>query len=390
MTGYPQIGFNPYSMYENWGYGYQYPAFRGVQNVPQPVSVPQPNVNLQTPPDTVSFKATEHIQTKPKKEGLSTGAKWGLGALALAGIGTAVCFATRGKVGAKSAQQLAENIEFKPAKTVEEAKKFAQEKLNVLYNDIDDVGTVNFINEWLTGIRNNPKLGKEYYPRIIYKSDCRGSFYCLTNKEAIINGKNYGYALGVNTERFTNFKSNLNSIMDEIVDVTSNKHLFKKVANGYDIAQPELNTPFVRKLLDRVNKSNLDNLSYKEKWSIYDDLIAIQEGKIVDGKLVEQKRSLHTYLNYELGHLVHNKSISNYDELAKVEELKERGKEISPLVKEFKTDKAHQATAGKVSYYAKESPLEFVAETFAGLLDGKTYSDDVMALYKKYGGPALT
>ena len=70
MTGYPQISFNPYSMYQNWGYGYQYPAFRGVQNQPQPVSVPQPNVNLQTPPDTVSFKATEHIQTKPKPEPL--------------------------------------------------------------------------------------------------------------------------------------------------------------------------------------------------------------------------------------------------------------------------------------------------------------------------------
>ena len=97
MTGYPQRSFNPYSMYQNWGYGYQYPAFSSVQNVPQPVSVPPPNVRLQTPPDTVSFKATEHIQTKPKKEGLSTGAKWGIGALALAGIGTAVYFATRGR-----------------------------------------------------------------------------------------------------------------------------------------------------------------------------------------------------------------------------------------------------------------------------------------------------
>ena len=55
MTGYPQVNFNPYNMYQNWGYGYQYPAFRGVQNVPQPVNVPQPNVNLQAPSDTVSF-----------------------------------------------------------------------------------------------------------------------------------------------------------------------------------------------------------------------------------------------------------------------------------------------------------------------------------------------
>jgi len=79
MTSYSQTGFNPYNMYQNWGYGYQYPAFRGVQNSPQAVSVPQPNVNLQTPPDTVSSRATEYIQTKHKKEGLSTGAKWVIG-----------------------------------------------------------------------------------------------------------------------------------------------------------------------------------------------------------------------------------------------------------------------------------------------------------------------
>ena len=357
---------------------YNTAAFKGTHSNRNYVVAP----SFTSQPDTVELSTN-------KKQGLSNAAKWGIGAGVVVGLGALAYILTRGKTGSKQVQQLAEHIEFKPAKTVEEAKKFAQEKLNVLYNDIDDVGTVNFINEWLTGIRNNPKLGKESYPRIIYKSDCRGSFYCLTTKEAIINGKNYGYALGVNTERFTNFKSNINSIMNEIVSVQSDRNLFKKVANGYDIAQPELDTPFVRKLLDRVNKSNLDNLSYQEKWSIYDDLIAIQEGKIVDGKLVEQKRSLHTYLNHELGHLVHHKSISNFDELAKVEELKERGKEISPLVKEFTTDKTHQATAGKVSNYAKESPLEFVAETFAGLLDGKTYSDDVMALYKKYGGPSV-
>ena len=107
MTGYPQIGFNPYNMYQNWGYGQQYPAFRGVQNQPQPVSVPQPNVNLQTPPDTVSFKATEHIQTKPKKEGLSTGAKWGigLGLTALAGIGIYIATKGRGKINLNANQE---------------------------------------------------------------------------------------------------------------------------------------------------------------------------------------------------------------------------------------------------------------------------------------------
>lgn len=66
-------------MYQNWGYGYQYPAFKSVHVSLQSVCVPPGNVNLQTPPNTVSFRATEHIQTKPKKEGVSTCAKWAIG-----------------------------------------------------------------------------------------------------------------------------------------------------------------------------------------------------------------------------------------------------------------------------------------------------------------------
>ena len=173
MPGYPQVNFNPYNMYQNWGYGYQHPVFRGVQNPPQPVSVPQPNVNLQTPPDTMSFKATEHIQPKPKKEGLSTGAKWGLGALALAGIGTAVYFATRGNVGAKQAQQLAEHIEFKPAKTVEEAIQFGKTHLGIKdYKGFEakDIEVVNWLNEGFVKANNKFK-GKSVMPKIVDFAD---------------------------------------------------------------------------------------------------------------------------------------------------------------------------------------------------------------------------
>ena len=86
MTDYSPINFNPYNLYQNWSNSYQYSAFRGVQNGNELVSVPQPNVNLQTPPDTVSFRATEHIQTKPKKEGLSTGAKVAIGAVIVSSL----------------------------------------------------------------------------------------------------------------------------------------------------------------------------------------------------------------------------------------------------------------------------------------------------------------
>jgi hypothetical protein len=45
--------------------------------------------------------------------------------------------------------------------------------------------------------------------------------------------------------------------------------------------------------------------------------------------------------------------------------------------------------AERVSKYARVNPKEFVAETLAGMASGKTYDDDVMRLYKMYGGPSL-
>ena len=386
MTGYPQIGFNPYNMYQNWGYGYQYPAFLGVQNLPQPASVPQPNVNLQTPPDTVSFKATEHIQTKPKKEGLSTGAKWGLGALALAGVGTAVYFATRGKVGAKQAQTLAEHIEFKPAKTVEEAKKFAQEKLDVMYYEelgkFEDVGMLNFINEWMVKTHNNPKFGKNSYPRVVYNDDCRGALMSMSSNSIIIDGIDYGYGLGINLKKFKELEPQ--ALRQHNIDLG----IIKKMADGkYNITKPQLDNKYTRRL---VKNLNADTLSFEDKMQLILDLQAYKNRKVVDGVMNIRVRKVHNYINHEQGHLLHSKICDNYQQMSKVEEFASRGQEVSEITKEFINNKEIQATAGKVSDYAKESPLEFVAETFAGLRDGIKFPDDVMALYKKYGGPVLT
>ena len=383
MTGYPQRGFNPYSMYQNWGYGYQYPAFRGVQNVPQPVSVPQPNVNLQTPPDTVSFKATEHIQTKPKKEGLSTGAKWGLGALALAGIGTAVYFATRGKVGAKQAQQLAEHIEFKPAKTAEEAKKFAQEKLGVHYQDIDDVNVVNYINEWLTTTYNKAKgkISTETYPKIIANSH-NVDGYCSTfymSDEVVRKAGIKGHELGVNIDAFKHF----DKFLDEVFE-TSHKNI------SADIFGPKKDFPFVKDFISRVKKFDNKKATFDEKIKLYQDIYRIREGRIVGEQFIPANISKHRDLWHELGHLRHRICSSNYGQMKSAEEFIEQKIPVSQITKEFLENKATQETANKVSWYACESPLEFVAEVFAGHNEGLKFSDDVMALYKKYGGPALT
>lgn len=47
------------------------------------------------------------------------------------------------------------------------------------------------------------------------------------------------------------------------------------------------------------------------------------------------------------------------------------------------------ATAGQVSRYAQTCEVEFVAETYSGHISGRRYSDEVYALYDRYGGPRL-
>ena len=387
MTGYPQIGFNPYSMYQNWGYGYQYPVFRGVQNAPQPVNIPQPNANLQTPPDTVSFKATEHIQTKPKKEGLSTAAKWGLGALALAGIGTAVYFATRGKVGAKQAQTLAEHVEFKPAKTVEEAKKFAQEKMGVQYNGINDIEIINFVNEWLTGVHNSSKL-KDFtaYPKFIYPGDFlrENELFGMVDRVFESNGQK-GYMLSVNIK-------GLKSIPNAIMNAKKNPSGALQLNNAGKLylKGDKFNTPEINNLIAKLNNYNSSSATLGESLELYHQILGLKSSTIgSDGKVILKKLSKYNLLNHELGHMKHYANGFHAVDMDKIATYQKLGKPIPKLVTEFHNSELQQVI-GKVSKYAKESPAEFVAETYAQLKDGVVFSDDVMALYKKYGGPALT
>ena len=53
------------------------------------------------------------------------------------------------------------------------------------------------------------------------------------------------------------------------------------------------------------------------------------------------------------------------------------------------TSPLEQNIAGEVSGYATSCVGKFIAEVYAGLIQGKQYSDDFMALYSLYEGPML-
>jgi len=67
----------------------------------------------------------------------------------------------------------------------------------------------------------------------------------------------------------------------------------------------------------------------------------------------------------------------------------EKFKKYYPDLHEHLTNRDIQDIAGQVSGYAKTGIGEFIAEVYAGLVQGKKYSKEVINLYKKYGGPLL-
>jgi len=376
MTDLSVTQYNPYNMYQNFRY---YPAFRGA-------TVPQNNYNsvpqMTQQPDTVSFSANGQIQNE--KQGLSNGAKLGIGAGIVLGLGALAYVLTRGKAGSKQVQQLAEHIDFKEAKTFEEAKKYAKDKLGVIYYDVNDLEMANFINEWLTTIRNKCKsIDKTSYPKIIanMKEKQITAPFCMTSS-AKYNKNIEGHILGVNMSTFNNF----DKFIEEAIGTGS---VLSKNKNGkYIIIDDAYKTDFITNVIERVNNYS-NNLSLKNKLKLMSDMKSIQDGKMVNGKWKEKPISIYQTLNHELGHLRHQYLAKDYELMKKADEFILQGKPVSDITKEFLNTPTIQETAGKVSVYAQESPLEFVAETFAGLRDGIKFDDDVMALYKKYNGPMV-
>ena len=395
MTGYPQVNFNPYSMYQNWGYGYQYPSFRGVQNVPQPVSVPQPNVNLQTPPDTVSFRATEHIQAKPKKEVLSTGAKWGIGlgltALAAGGI----YLLSKGRVGAKQTRQLAEHIDFKPAKTVKEAKKFAQEKLGVAVDGELSLDVLNFANEGLCTLRN--KSPKTFSIKWIESSPIGGGYDSGALAQIVHSKSKNCYGINFSSDYIKHLDDSLSDFIQGELERGAIISINGKLKYQEFFAKADISSDIIA--LANKFKENPAQLNFRDKIRLHMGLGDI--GETMDRlwvecsgdiskltKTIKVNSSPFHSIYHEQGHALHRMNISEkFAKLDKLDILKANNIDTT-LTEEF--IKSYKDTALKVSDYASESPLEFVAEVYAKCLNGQTFSDDVMALYKKYGGPEIT
>jgi hypothetical protein len=68
----------------------------------------------------------------------------------------------------------------------------------------------------------------------------------------------------------------------------------------------------------------------------------------------------------------------------------EKFKKKYPDLYEFVTHKEILQKSGKISAYAQSGIGEFIAETYARMIDGKKIPDDVMELYRRFKGPEFS
>ena len=462
MVDYSVTNYNPYSLYQNSGYGYQYPAFRGATNVLPQVSVPQSNVNVEIPPDTVDFKATEYIQ--PKEEGLSTGAKWaiGIGATTALAVGADFLFC-RGKhikslfnKGHKNTNSTGNSCNTgKPRTNPTNTAPSAPNR--------PTTATTNILRAnptFLKRINNIPVIGMREEERPIIEM-FRASMYDLletskgkailpteirfvsTNKNSALKNTTCAASaskegvLNINRDYFNHIDENVENAIEHL----TNKGILTRNSNGqYQIADFLRNSKseFFEKRLNEYSKdwTVIEKFNFTQAYLGYylnlqsqatNHTIVMLENIIKNPKnqnilnecnLIKSQAELcsmskekqYEYLQeiftkakvngkqlilpddtvlvrtpnhityHELGHINHRQIISK-EQFAN---LKTKEK-----IAEWQNNPDIQATCSRISPYAKTSPVEFVAEVFAGLANGQNFHPDVMALYKKCGGAII-
>ncbi len=324
-----------------------------------------------------------------------------------------------------------QKLEFQKAKNMREAVAYAR-KLGIKNFDMDgDLGLANWVNEGLTEIYNKYN-GKAPMPSNVIKDggeemvgdayySCSRDTLAIApdNKKRILSrlldnidspwesskrplvrwyrgvlqndfsqisyiDPKFQKQVAKHITQFQNFSgrmdvSEVKQLYHEINALLETKNMpdtnpLKLISNIYN--NPKYKKAikgFEFKSLAQISKLNR-NAQKQEFYNIINKLKKKGINAYVEPQKFEENNSFHVIF-HEYGHFRHFNTTS-------FTALKQRTNEFVSNVKK-------QKTAGQVSSYAKSEPMEFVAEVYAGLLNGVKYSPEVMALYKTYNGPPL-
>ncbi len=308
-------------------------------------------------------------------------------------------------------------IKYKKAKTIEEAKEYAEKVLGIKTFDIPDLEIANQVNLSITNAIKKSR-GKIHIPDKVefssITSDC-GKYSSLEcPAETLIAEKTNEITLKINRDYYNNIDKKISEYINHFgkngqlsvnskgrdcinlissykYDATLNRYfrlwkqgkLTKKAKLDFDNllhhAREEENALLMTKdsLINYIKKSlgvNLNNLSQEEyiKKTTETLLKMRKEQKIVLGANAYQTRNaigLDGQILHELGHVTHFRK-TPFSDLEQV------------LKTEF-TNPTDFATALKVSRYATESEGEFIGEYIKGILSGDKYTDDVTKLFER-------
>lgn len=386
-----------------------------------------------TPPE----QKPDQFVNSNKKPNSNKNLLLGIGAgLAAAGsIGTVIYLIMHGKVG--KATQLAEQIDFKPAQTIEEAIQFGKDNLKIKkYKGFteNDLEVLNFINEGFTNVSNKLK-GTIRLPKTIKYKDLKDSTLAQVGP--------FSKSFELNKNIFGNMDKTIKDLLKPLeesglikvsipennkmkysflkaFDENSIKPLIRQIAN-YKCG----NCKTLKEKVDLYNSLGvlLDtfNAAKKSPFRIIKQLIelpAVKEAcqksgistdleKIKTLSLAEQNQIVaqifaKTGIKASLSFNIKDNSEFHaiYHELGHLQDVQQRcfdttdhcNFEYSKYPKELKKwvdNEADRQTANRVSEYASHGEGEFVAETFAKLMDGAKLPDDVIELYKRVKGPAI-
>lgn len=458
-------------------------------NISHPKGATQPvkilNTKLTQPQNDVFVNSDKKSEKSQQQK--YTG--FGVTSLALA---TLAFFILKGKSSA--VKQIAEHIDFKPAKTVEDAIAFGQKKLGIQsYVDFEkkDLEALNWANEGFVNVANKfkgklrmPKfihfttseqLGENAFAGVITEGKNAGKFFIskkffsdpdkymknafnrAVQGKYLEQGRDGAYRVSKifadstgkiivdaihDYQKTHSFNSAVKAAMillecenkyrsvftapvrtikaflenKQITDILSAKGLnyniekIKKLSTAEQKEILEKMNAAVRidsklKYISRLNKTLSEELKQKKLLKDFSKIKNPNELELDEVlKYLRDKKGIDlpvfSPIRMELQNLENTSPFQViYHEMGHIQDMKPRCKttckynyEYSKYPPELKTwvdNDSYIQTANRVSTYAATGPGEFVAETFARMIEGKKLPEEVLELYKKLKGPKV-
>ena len=350
--------------------------------------------------------------------------------------------ATAGLIGLSllTRKRLPKHIDFRPAKTVEEAIKYSK-KLKIkklegmeLVQEYKNLEAINKANEELVRLNNlnkgdvkMPKIlkfvrrfdnrrlagqydsqGKEITVQVANVNGNAGLNKYIDDFIKLLDSNSMEFKLGSNIYRTrTGLNINIEKCFpDEILELYKTYKKQPWLLNRGELDKLNTYLRFIKEQLVLLNEHNytlhlLSGLKYKDISS----MSTIEINKLIDSYnknpkslkqfynfFIERKLNELYTLDHEFAHAQFCKKPFLGRFMSKIEKwkgynnlLSHELKDAPDFVKEF-FSKEGQFIAGKVSAYARTSVHEFLAEVYAMLVQGNKLDKEVIDLYIKCGG----